>query len=209
MVLSMAEALEWKHKGISQIAWGILTSALIYLSFYAHVVAWVAAAALLLLLWSFKSHPKVKTQLTKVAFRFQWPLVLKRTLASRKLGDSQLTLPEGALFSAAPGTRGTSVLVHIVPNTLQLEILSAHYGAGDRWLDVTELVKLQVENGRLSMFVSNADLGGDPSWGTPKTLNIEYLDHGQKRFASFNETTHAEFPRPFTPLPTSSTRDPL
>ena len=205
MVFSMGEALGWKQKWLGQLAWGALTSALIYIGFYEKVVWWIAALSLLVLLWSLRSHPKVSPLLATIPFRVQWPTILKKTLAFRKLGEIQVTLPEGALFSAAIGTRGTTVLIQIVENTSILEILDAKYGSGDRWADVADALKNNVRGGRLDMLVSNNDLCADPFPGASKVLNVSYIAHGEKRYTSFNEAERAVLPRPLTSIPAQQT----
>jgi len=60
----------------------------------------------------------------------------------------------------------------------RLEILEATYGAGDRRLDVTGLVRSQVRGNSLQVFVSNAAMGGDPAENQKKRLRVIYLWQG-------------------------------
>ncbi|HWD40989.1 MAG TPA: hypothetical protein VG944_19225 [Fimbriimonas sp.] len=58
-----------------------------------------------------------------------------------------------------------------------LQILSAKYGAGDRWLDVTDVVRKQVVGDRLSVR-AGVQLGGDPNPGVGKRLKVLYAYGG-------------------------------
>lgn len=58
-------------------------------------------------------------------------------------------------------------------NPPDLQIISARYGAGEKWLDVTEMAKREVKSGRLRLTAGNA-LGPDPILGTVKTLQVKY-----------------------------------
>ena len=54
-----------------------------------------------------------------------------------------------------------------------LEIIKANYGAGNIWVDVTEKVKKSfIEKNEVK---SSNRLGGDPCYGSPKALKIEYV----------------------------------
>lgn len=191
----MANTQEWKHKWVGQTAWAILTSALIYLSFYKHVAAWVAVVAFLVLLWSFKSHPKVRARLNNVAFRFQWPIISKKKWAKRRTPQlDSLTLVEGQSIAAAIGARGKTYLLHVVAPPDPLQIISAHYGANHTYRDVTANVEQRVENGRLHLWVGNTELGGDPLSGVGKRLEVKYRFNGKDGFDSFDESTFADLP---------------
>jgi HEAT repeat protein len=54
-----------------------------------------------------------------------------------------------------------------------LVIKSARYGAGDRWVDVTEALRAAVRNNSLQVEASNS-LAGDPAPGVVKELQIVY-----------------------------------
>ena len=55
-----------------------------------------------------------------------------------------------------------------------LTIVKAVYGSEDAKKDVTALVAGMVKNQRLAVKVDNTALGGDPSFGKPKKLFVEY-----------------------------------
>ena len=62
-----------------------------------------------------------------------------------------------------------------------IEVVSARYGAKDKWLDVANKAKQAIQNGRLSLHVDN-NLGPDPIKDTVKSLQLVYkLDGEQKR----------------------------
>jgi hypothetical protein len=59
-------------------------------------------------------------------------------------------------------------------NAPRLQILSASYGAQDRFVDVRQLLQSRVQNDRLDLKVTNASMGGDPLRDASKTLRINY-----------------------------------
>ena len=61
----------------------------------------------------------------------------------------------------------------------ELIIESAMYGAEDK-TDVTQLLRSKVSSGRLEIRVCNDDLGGDPSPGAVKELEVVYFYAGHK-----------------------------
>ena len=63
----------------------------------------------------------------------------------------------------------------------QIEIVKAKYGAGNSWLDVTEKVKaIFYDKGEIK---ASNKIGGDPCYGSPKALTIEYTA-GSETFKS-------------------------
>lgn len=67
-----------------------------------------------------------------------------------------------------------------------LQIIKAEYGAGDRWLDVTEKATKAVQDGRLWLRADNS-LGPDPALGVVKTLRVVYLSSGKEQTVSVRE----------------------
>jgi len=67
-----------------------------------------------------------------------------------------------------------------------LTIVSAKYGAGDKWLDVTEAARAAVRDGRLSMRAGNS-LGPDSVHGVQKTLRVVYSSGGKESVAEAHE----------------------
>ncbi len=91
----------------------------------------------------------------------------------------------------------------------QLQIVSAKYGARDTWLDVTEQVKQKVDSNTLSLGVSNA-IAGDPLYGVPKTLKVEYVVDGKRKTAELREGTVLNIPPdPFDELTIITTPEKL
>ena len=64
--------------------------------------------------------------------------------------------------------------------TADLQVVSARYGAKDKWLDVTEKAKSAIQNGRLSVHVDN-NLGPDPILNTVKSIQVIYVLNGQRK----------------------------
>lgn len=67
------------------------------------------------------------------------------------------------------------------------QVMKADYGAGNRWRDVTNQVRILLSaNGMVR--VNNQNLGGDPAVGANKTLRIQARNYqGQTRQFSFPE----------------------
>jgi len=62
-----------------------------------------------------------------------------------------------------------------------LVIHSAKYYYNKNWINVTEKIKELVNNNIFEFTVSNDLMGGDPFWGKPKTLEIDYTINGIKK----------------------------
>jgi len=77
------------------------------------------------------------------------------------MGGNQIL--QGDTSPSYPGQSGTS----------GLQILTASYGARDRFNDVRHRLQSLVQNDRLNLQVTNSSMGGDPI-SEPKTLRIRY-----------------------------------
>lgn len=132
-------------------------------------------------------------------------VLFMKAIASRQGLDDSLPANEDPLHgSAGEGAklpRGPAVdwrqfgaRSRLRPPRLHLEILGARYGAPDRESDVTELLRSHVRNGKLSMLVSNEELGGDPAPGVSKSLLIDYLNHGWPVRKRFEEGSRVSLP---------------
>ncbi len=56
----------------------------------------------------------------------------------------------------------------------ELTIISAKYGAGAVWRDVTSRVRTKIQSESLNVRVTNEELGGDPAPNVAKVLVLEY-----------------------------------
>ena len=65
-------------------------------------------------------------------------------------------------------------------------ILSAKYGAGDRWVDATDVVKGKCRNPFLPFIVTYKEIP-DPCWGTRKSLVVRYRWNGRELEGSVPE----------------------
>jgi hypothetical protein len=59
-----------------------------------------------------------------------------------------------------------------------VEIMSAGYGVGARWNDVTEKIREQVKKGQLHFYAENDDYGPDPYPHVKKILCVVYRRDG-------------------------------
>ena len=69
-----------------------------------------------------------------------------------------------------------------------LKIVSAKYGARDRWLDVTEQAQKLVSDGRMTMRADN-NLGPEPIHGVVKSLKVVFNTGGKDQTAEANENS--------------------
>jgi hypothetical protein len=78
-----------------------------------------------------------------------------------------------------------------------IAILSAKYGAGDSYKDVTGIVKsisTAASSGRLSLVVNNDNLGGDPIKGIKKELVVTYSYAGKTYSINVREYEELSLP---------------
>ena len=75
----------------------------------------------------------------------------------------------------------------------ELKILSAQYGVKDQWLDVTEKLQEKIHENQLSIYASNK-IAGDPLFGYPKHLKVEYILNGIKKRTRVREGMRLEIP---------------
>ncbi len=71
-------------------------------------------------------------------------------------------------------------------SSVPLEIVKAEYGARDKWLDVTHIVRAHVWNGTVSLRADN-HLGPDPILGVVKSLRVTYRAGATTRTAEAEE----------------------
>src|SRR5947209_8817706 len=75
-----------------------------------------------------------------------------------------------------------------------LRILRAYYGAEGQFVNVTEAVRSQVNNGNLFLHVDNYSMGGDPLPGRRKWLRVLYSIDGERRNVVLEERTDLQLP---------------
>jgi hypothetical protein len=78
-----------------------------------------------------------------------------------------------------------------------IAILSAKYGAGDSYKDVTGILKsvsIAASSGRLSLVVNNENLGGDPMKGVIKELVVTYSYAGRTQSITVREREELSLP---------------
>jgi hypothetical protein len=67
-----------------------------------------------------------------------------------------------------------------------LHIISAKYGAGNTWRDVSKQLTEKIRDNSLSIVASN-DIAGDPFFGVVKSLRVDYVLDGERRTAQAQE----------------------
>jgi hypothetical protein len=75
-----------------------------------------------------------------------------------------------------------------------LRILRAYYGAGGQFMNVTDALRSQMDDGHLVLHVDNYSMGGDPLPGEHKWLRILYMYDGQRRNMVVDEKTDLRLP---------------
>jgi hypothetical protein len=91
------------------------------------------------------------------------------------------------------------LLAHLSYAPTKVEILRAEYGAGDKWKDVTEILRRHVGDFPVIALPSssyNAGLGGDPLPRVPKELKIQYRINGKPGEVSLPENATIVLPVP-------------
>jgi hypothetical protein len=68
-----------------------------------------------------------------------------------------------------------------------LRIVRAYYGVQGRTVNVTELLRSRVQNGALSLVVTNSAFGGDPAVGYDKVLIVIYRFQGTETATAVRE----------------------
>jgi hypothetical protein len=68
-----------------------------------------------------------------------------------------------------------------------LRIVRAYYGVQGRTVNVTELLRNRVQNGALSLVVTNSAFGGDPAVGYDKVLIVIYHYQGTETATAVRE----------------------
>jgi hypothetical protein len=79
-------------------------------------------------------------------------------------------------------------------NCRNLRILRATYGAGARQLDVTTRLQGLVHGDRLSLKVTNSQLGADPAPGDTKSLDVTWCAAGKTQQSSTSENGYLSVP---------------
>ena len=82
---------------------------------------------------------------------------------------------------------------------VELEIIQAEYGAGEKTKDVTAMLRQYAKNYRIIFLPSasyNESFGGDPAQGTQKQLKIKYRIDGKAGEVSLNENSTIVLPVP-------------
>jgi hypothetical protein len=75
-----------------------------------------------------------------------------------------------------------------------LHILRAYYGAEGQFMNVTDVLRRRIDDGRLYLRVDNENLGGDPLPGVHKWLRILYIYDGERRNIVVDEKTDLRLP---------------
>ena len=82
---------------------------------------------------------------------------------------------------------------------MELEIIKAEYGAGEKIKDVTAILRKHAKNYRILFLPGanyNASFGGDPASGIVKQLKIKYRIDGKEGEVSLSENATIVLPIP-------------
>ena len=88
-------------------------------------------------------------------------------------------------------------------STTGLQIITASYGAQDRFNDVRQRLQSRVQDNRLNLQVTNSSMGGDPI-SKPKTLQIRYAWAGRNYDVTVQENQWLTIPTEQQQTQTSS-----
>jgi hypothetical protein len=107
-----------------------------------------------------------------------------RRQESRLREGEYLDLPGGGVENDGDDNR----------NSRGLRIITASYGAGNRWLDVTATLQNLVNNNRLNVKVNNTNMGADPTEDRKKELMIEWEYQGRRQKSRLREGDYINIP---------------
>jgi hypothetical protein len=68
-----------------------------------------------------------------------------------------------------------------------IEIISAKYFRENNYIDVKAKLQKMVDNNITKITPTNSEMGGDPCWGEPKTLEVNYEIDGKKKISRYPE----------------------
>jgi HEAT repeat protein len=91
------------------------------------------------------------------------------------------------------------LLAQVGQDPVKVEIIKAEYGAGDKRVDVTAILRKHVRDFPLIILPSssyNSAFGGDPAGGVVKQLTVQYRMDGKAGEASFQEDAAIMLPVP-------------
>jgi hypothetical protein len=75
-----------------------------------------------------------------------------------------------------------------------LYIIRGYYGVQGHTVNVTDILRSRVREGRLFFDVNNVNLGGDPAIGADKILIVIYRFRGEEQATAVREGTRLELP---------------
>jgi hypothetical protein len=75
-----------------------------------------------------------------------------------------------------------------------LHVMRAFYGGAGHFVDVTELLRSMIRDGRLFVVVDNRSMGGDPDHEVRKVLRVLYWHDGQRRQVVVPEHSELRLP---------------
>jgi hypothetical protein len=75
-----------------------------------------------------------------------------------------------------------------------LHIMRAFYGGAGHFVDVTDLLRSMMRDGRLFVVVDNRSMGGDPDHEVRKVLRVLYWHDGQRRQVVVPEHSELRLP---------------
>jgi len=91
------------------------------------------------------------------------------------------------------------LLAQVGQTAVKIEIVKAEYGAGDKRVDVTAILRKHVRDFPLIVLPSssyNSAFGGDPAGGVVKQLKVQYRMDGKAGEAAFEENATILLPAP-------------
>ena len=72
--------------------------------------------------------------------------------------------------------------------------MSAYYGAGEQFVNVTDAVRSRMEEGHIYLHVDNYSMGVDPMPGVHKYLRVLYVFDGDRQKVTVDEKTDLRLP---------------
>ncbi len=117
-----------------------------------------------------------------------------KELTTAKREKVYWTVAEGGLRTDSPEDEIATIEEDLDATRAGLVIHIARYGTQADFNDVTEILKSKAKDGRLELIVANDKLDGDPAYGQPKKLHVEYTYAGERHSVAVDENKTLSLP---------------
>ncbi|MFC2043193.1 DNAJC11 domain-containing protein [Chloroflexota bacterium] len=125
-------------------------------------------------------------------------IIASLALGSTVSGTAESLMAFGVLGAILGFLLGSIIAIIRIASKFKnrLIIISAKYGANNGWMDIAPLLKTKIHYGKLQIRAKNSELGGDPTPGVFKQLEVTYSFNGEINTLAVSETEMLTLPPP-------------